>query len=340
MLPLVIYRRTSDGKERAPMHPLYTLLHDQPNRWQTSFEWREMMAGHLALRGNAYSEQISTGGRGISELIPLHPDRVRPFWAPDKRVAYEYVPEEGPSRVILQDEMLHIRGLGFDGLRGMNPIECQRETIGMTMAVNEHGARMFSNGTRLSGVLEHPHRLGEESARRLKDSWQAAYAGTGNSGKTAVLEEGMKWHSVALSNEDAQYLETRKFQIADIARMFRIPPHLIADLDRSTNNNIEHQGMEFVVHSMGPWFKRFEQAIQRDLITQKNTYFAEFLVDALLRGDSDARSNLYKSGILDGWMTRNEVRAKENMNPLEGLDEPLVPLNMATPGQEEVVNED
>lgn len=336
-LPLGVYRDLAGGgKEVDKSHPLYRLLHDQPNAWQTSFEWREMMAGHLALRGNAYSEIISAGGRAIDQLIPLHPDRVRPFRAPDGKVAYEYRPINGPGRVILQSEMHHLRGLSFDGLRGMGVIEHCREAIGVALATEEHGARLFSNGTRLSGLLKLKGALkDDESRKRLKQSWQEAYAGTNNAHKTAVLEDGTEWQQVGMSSVDSQFLESRKYQIAEIARMFGVPLHMLGELTNATFSNIEHQGIEFVTHTIRPGAVRWEQAMKRDLFfgASAKTHYAEFNLSALMRGDSAARAAYYATARQWGWLSVNDIRALENENPIaEGGDEYLKPLNMIQAG--------
>jgi HK97 family phage portal protein len=335
-LPLGVFREDAEGsKVLDKKHPNYRLLHDQPNRWQTSFEWREMMEGHLSLRGNGYSEIVSTGGQAIAELVPLHPDRVRPFWAPDRRVAYEYTPLDGPSRVILQSEMHHLRGFpAADGLRGMNPIEMCREAIGVALATEEHGARLFSNGTRLGGVLKMTGHLKDDEARKkFLKSWREAHAGVRNAHKTALLEDGMEWQSIGLNSVDAQFLETRKMQIAEIARIFGVPLHMLAELDRSTNNNIEHQGMEFVTHTVRPEAVRWEQAMKRDLFygASKETHCAEFNLDGLMRGDSGARGGFYSTMLQNGVFNRNEVRRLENRNPSDapGMNDYTVQSNMA-----------
>ena len=335
MLPLILYRRQGDTKTRAVNHPLYRVLHSKPNRWQTSFQWREMMAGHVLLRGNAYSEIVPTGGLGVAELIPLHPDRVRPEQLDDMSIVYEYTPPSGRPRVILQSEMHHFCGLSLDGVTGISPIKYHRETLGLSAVTLEHGARTFKNGAKPGGVLTHPGTLNDGPLKRLKAQWQDDYAGASNAGKTLVLEEGMDWKQIGLTNEDAQYLETRKFQRSEIASIYRIPPHLIGDLEKSTFSNIEHQGLEFVKYTMAPWFARWEQAISRDFLTdrERDRYFAEFLVDGLLRGDIKSRYDAYSVGRQWGWLSANDVRNLENMNPIDEGDEYLSPLNMIPASQ-------
>jgi len=330
-VPWNVHKNLPDGgQEVDKIHPLHSVLHDQPNHYQTSFEFREMLMGHTALRGNGYAEIIPTAGNPVSALIPLHPDRVRPFWAPDKTVAYDYQPLTGPSRVILGHEMFHVRGLSFDGLAGLNPIHLHRETVGEDFAAQEYGARFWENDATPSGVLKKEgHFSSDEVATRVLKSWQAAQTGI-NRHKTALLEDGLEYDAIGLSHADAEYINSRGFSGLQIARIYRVPPHMIGILDRATFNNIEHLTLGFIKFSMRPWFVRWEQATRRDLFTAagQHTHFNEFNAEGLLRGDTKARRELYHGGILDGWLTRNEARKKENLNPITGLDEPLVPTNM------------
>lgn len=337
-MPLILYRQLDDGKERAKDHPLYRILHTRPNRWQTPYEFKRMLAGHAVLRGNGFAEILHTGGKGVAELIPLHPDRVRPFWYNDLP-AYEYSPPNGSSRVILHADMFHLRGFSDDGLNGLNPIQLHREAIGLSLATEEHGARLFSNGVRPSGVLKMTSHFKDDEARKnFKKSWKEAYAGSSKSGETIVLEDGLDWTQIGMTSEDAQFLETRKFQRSEVASIFRVPPHMIGDLERATNNNIEYQSLEFLTHTLGPWITGFEQAVTRDLIeeTLQEELFAEFLVDALLRGDIGARYKAYATGRQWGWLSPNDILRKENMNPIpdeKGGNEYLKPVNMIPLGQ-------
>lgn len=336
-LPLGVYRQLDNGgKERDRKHPLDQVLTKRPNRWQTSFEWREMMAGHFALRGRYYSEIIATGGQSVAELLPLHPDRVRPFRAPDGRLAFEHFPLDGPSRIILQHEMHFMHGLttGADGITPLSPIGACREAIGLALATEEHGARLFGNGTRLGGVLTMPTHLKDDAARiTLLKSWKEAYSGLRNAGKTALLEDGMEWKALGMTNEDAQFLESRKMQIAEIARIFGVPLHMLAELDRSTNNNIEHQGMEFVTHTVRPGAVRREEAMERDLLSgaSSKTHCIYFDLDGLMRGDSAARAAFNGSMLQNGVFNRNEVRISEGKNPsdADGMNDYTVQTNMA-----------
>ena len=342
-LPCILYRLLpNEGKERDRAHPLYGLIHDQPNAWQTSFEFWEMLTGHLALRGDAYAEIIGAGGSAVTSLIPLHPDRVRPVlverdgsYAKEltatANLAYLYTPLSGKDRIILQDEMLHLRGLSSNGIQGLSPITLQRETIGRAIAIRDYGSRFYRNSAQPGGVLQVPVRFKDDDEReKFRASWIKAHAG-GNAHRVAVLEAGIEWKQVGMSNEDAQYIETEKLSGTDIARIFRIPPHMIGDLERSTNNNIEHQAIEFVTHTLRPWLVRIEKAIRRDLFIApwRRTHTVEFLIDGLLRGDLKSRYEAYGKAVGGPFLVANEVRAKENLNPMEEFSKPLRPLNMS-----------
>lgn len=330
-LPLILYKRTKDGgKERATDHPLYARLGAKPNGWQTSFEYREAQQVNLALRGNAYA-YINRAGGQVRELIPLHPNRVTVEQLDDFRVQYR-VRTGSVENVIPQTEIHHLRGLSTNGLVGLSPIAMAREAIGLSLATEEHGARLFQNGARPGGIITRPKDAGkwsEDAAKRFLASFREAYSGDGL-GKTALMEDGMSFTVVGMTSEDAQFLETRKYQRSEIAAIFRVPPHMIGDLERATFSNIEQQSLEFVMHSLMPWLRRWEQAISRDLLTEREreTYFAEFLVDGLLRGDIASRYAAYAVAITNGFMNRNEVRLRENLNPEPGLDVFLSPLNM------------
>lgn len=334
-LPLIVYQRKSDGRrERATEHPLYDVLRTSPNSDLTSFEWIEMQMGHICLRGNSYNE-IIPGRRGaVDQLIPLHPDNVDKKRV-DGGITYTVSTHDGSSRILTADEVMHVRGLSFDGLTGLNPIEHHRETIGMSQAALEYGARFFKNDATPRGVLELEKNFKNSTDREAyKANLQMSQTGA-NRHKMMVLEDGAKYKDIGMSHEDAQFLETRQYGATDIARIFRVPPHMIADLTKATFSNIEHQSLEFVMHTMRPWFVRWEQAITRSLIIAPKHYYVEFLVDALLRGDTKARYEAYKSGIEAGHLTRNEARSMENRNPLKGLDEPIIPLNMGTANSED-----
>ncbi len=328
-LPLFVYRRLANGgKERATGHPNYRLLHLAPNPWQTAMELREMLCGHLVLRGNAYAH-TPWGRSGYPQaIIPLHPDRIKVSVLPNGDRAYEY--RDADNRVIhyAQDEVLHLRNISNDGVMGLSPLSLAANTFGFAHQVDAFGSRFFRNYARPAGALKLPPQkaLTEEQHERMKNDFERNYGGE-NAHRVILLEGGLEWQALSVSNEDAQFLETRKFNVSDIARVFQVPPHLIGDLERATFSNIEHQALEFVIHTIRPWLVRWEQAINLALFTQPEQaeYFAEHQVDALLRGDIKSRYEAYESAInpqRGAWMTRNEVRALENLNPLPGLDEP------------------
>ena len=344
-LPLVVYRARADGgKDRVTDHWLYRVLGKKPNRYQNPFEWREMLQGHLALGGNAFC-QILTNGRGeVTELIPIHPDRVRLELLAQGDYRYRIQNAAGQEMVLRRGEVWHLRGLSSDGLLGLSPIELSRESLGMALAAQEYGARFFSNDAKpTGGWIEFPGNFKDSEAKRVfRESYQAAQSGA-NRGKVLVLENGMKFHEVGVTNKDAQFLELRKFQITDIARLFRVPPHMIADLDRATFSNIEQQSLEFVMHTMTPWAERWEASIEADLMLDGDELEVEFDFANLMRGDAASRSAYYQSGIQNGWLTRNEARVAENLNPIKGLDQPLRPLNMveeAAAEEQEIYNQE
>ena len=321
-LPLHFYKYTDDGgKEKAAGHPLYFLLHDEPNPEMTSFVFRETLMTHLLLWGNAYAQIIRNGKGEVIGLYPLMPDRMGVERDSKGQLYYEYTVsmEDAPtvkgSTVILPpSEVLHIPGLGFDGLVGYSPIAMAKNAIGMAIACEEYGAKFFANGAQPSGVLEHPGTLKDPS--RVRESWQSTFGGSHNANKVAVLEEGMKYTPISISPEQAQFLETRKFQINEIARIFRVPPHMVGDLEKSSFSNIEQQSLEFVKYTLDPWVSRWEQSMARSLLTpeEKKQYFMKFNVDGLLRGDYQSRMNGYAVGRQNGWMSANDIRELENLD--------------------------
>lgn len=332
ILPLRLYRKAGGKKTFVEKHWLYDLLCRRPNRWQTPFEWREMMQGHLAMRGNAFNQIIADWRGNITDLVPLHPDRttIELLDGNELDYRYRYTDRLGQTRVFTRGEVWHIRGLSSDGIVGMNPIELAREAVGLGLAAQDYGSRFFQNDAKPGGGwIEFPGSFKDKAAReQFRESFQAAQTGL-NRGKIAVLELGMKFHELGLTNKDSQFLEARQYQVSDIARMFRIPPHLVGDLSKSAFANIEQQSLDFVIHTMTPWAERWESSIESNLLLEEDRDLeAEFDFAGLLRGDQQARAMYYHNGILDGWMTRNEARHSENLAPLPGLDEPLRPLNM------------
>ena len=344
-LPLQFYRYTDDGgKEKAVEHPLYFLLHDEPNPEMTSFIFRETLMTHLLLWGNAYSQIIRNGKGEVVALYPLMPDRMKVDRDEHGRLYYEYTVydsddvdgRKGTNKVgrtvkLQPHDVLHIPGLGFDGLVGYSPIAMAKNAIGLAIATEEYGSKFFANGAAPSGVLEHPGTIKDPS--KVRESWQATFGGSGNANKIAVVEEGMEYTPIAISPEQAQFLETGKFQIDEIARIFRVPPHMIGDLEKSSFNNIEQQSLEFVKYTLDPWVSRWEQAMVRALLTpdEKKKYFFKFNVDGLLRGDYQSRMNGYATARQNGWMSANDIRELENLDRIpaeQGGDLYLINGNM------------
>ncbi len=328
--PLFVYNYLADGgRQRATQHPLFELLHSRPNRLQTSFEFVEQLTGDCLMRGNGYA-QILPGPRGFADqLVRIPPDAVTPERVGDT-VRYQVLQDDGTKKMLNGEDVFHLRGLGDDGLVGLSVIQYARESFGVALAAEGYGARFFSQDARPGGVLKHPNKLVPEAAKRLKESWEAAHGGYGKAHGTAVLEEGVEWQQIGMTSEDAQFLQTREFQIADIARWFGCPLHLIQETSKATSwgSGIESLGIAFVTYTLLPWARRWEQAISRDLILAPGYYFAEFLLDGLARGDLGSRYSAYAVGRNWGWLSVNEIRQKENMNPIEGGDDYLVPLNM------------
>jgi HK97 family phage portal protein len=312
-LPFHTYRYTSSGKEKAMDHPIYYLLHSEPNPEMTSFVFRETLMGHLLLWGNAYAQIIRDGRGRVVGLYPLLPNKMIVNRNDQGQLYYQY-DKDGQNYFLRKYDVLHIPGLGFDGLIGYSPIAMSKNAIGMAIATEEYGAKFFANGANPGGVLEHPGVVKDPA--RIRESWNAVYQGSGNAHRVAVLEEGMKFQSIGIPPEQAQFLETRKFQINEIARIFRIPPHMIGDLEKSSFSNIEQQSLEFVMYTLDPWVVRWEQAMQRALFSEseKRQYFVKFNVDGLLRGDYQSRMNGYAVGRQNGWFSSNDIRELENLN--------------------------
>ena len=338
-LPLHLYKYTdSGGKEKALDHPLYRLLHDEPNPEMSSFVFRETLMTHLLLWGNAYAQVIRNGKGEVIALYPLMPNKMSVDRDENGRLYYTYyrgsdeaIKNKNFAVTLQPSDVLHIPGLGFDGLVGYSPIAMAKNAIGMAIACEEFGAKFFANGAAPSGVLEHPGTIKDPS--RVRDAWQSQFGGSSNSGKVAVLEEGMKYTPISISPEQAQFLETRKFQINEIARIFRVPPHMVGDLEKSSFSNIEQQSLEFVKYTLDPWVIRWEQSIQRALLSQdeKAVYFVKFNLEGLLRGDYQSRMNGYAIGRQNGWMSANDIRELENLDRIpaeEGGDLYLINGNM------------
>ena len=327
-LPLHLYKYTQNGgKEKSINHPLYFLLHDEPNPEMTSFVFRETLMTHLLLWGNAYAQIIRNGKGEVVALYPLMPNKMTVDRDENGRLYYKYYRGNDEAirskeyEVILSPyDVLHVPGLGFDGLVGYSPIAMAKNAIGLAMATEEYGAKFFANGAAPSGVLEHPGTL--KNPDKVRESWNATFGGSHNANKVAVLEEGMKYSPISISPEQAQFLETRKFQINEIARIFRVPPHMVGDLEKSSFSNIEQQSLEFVKYTLEPWLVRWEQSMVRSLLSlsEKREYFIKFNVDGLLRGDYASRMSGYATARQNGWMSANDIRELENLDRIPAED--------------------
>ncbi|AGL03648.1 phage portal protein, HK97 family [Desulfoscipio gibsoniae DSM 7213] len=312
-LPLHTYRRTERGKGKAMDHNLYYLLHDEPNPEMTSFVFRETLMGHLLLWGNAYAQIIRDGRSRVIGLYPLLPDRMEVSRTEKGELYYRYQ-KEGREYLLRREEVLHIPGLSFDGLVGYSPIAMAKNAIGMALATEEYGSKLFANDARPSVVLEHPGVLKDPA--KIRESWNQIYRGSENAHKVAVLEEGMQVKTLSIPPEQAQFLETRKFQIEEICRIFRVPPHLVASLDRATFSNIESQSISFIDNTIVPWVSRFEQAMQKALfsVREKQQYLIKFNLNGRLRGDAQSRAAYYQTMRQNGIMSANDIRELEEMN--------------------------
>ncbi|MCF2652995.1 phage portal protein [Anaeromassilibacillus senegalensis] len=320
-LPLHVYRYNSNGgKEKAIDHSLYLILHDEPNPEMSSFVFRETLMTHLLLWGNAYAQIIRNSKGEVMALYPLMPNKMSVDRDENGQLYYQYlrstdeVGGKNETVILKPTDVLHIPGLGFDGLVGYSPIAMAKNAIGLAIATEEYGAKFFANGAAPSGVLEHPGTI--KDPQRVREAWQSQFGGSQNSGKIAVLEEGMKYTPISISPEQAQFLETRKFQINEIARIFRVPPHMVGDLEKSSFSNIEQQSLEFVKYTLDPWVIRWEQSIMRTLLTpeEKKSYFVKFNLEGLLRGDYQSRMNGYATARQNGWMSANDIRELENLD--------------------------
>ena len=338
-LPLHLYTYKDDGgKEKAIGHPLYLLLHDEPNPEMSSFVFRETLMTHLLLWGNAYAQIIRNGKGEVVALYPLMPNRMTVDRDSSGQLFYSYqmansdAPTMKAGTVILKpSDVLHIPGLGFDGLVGYSPIAMAKNAIGLAIATEEYGAKFFANGATPGGLLEYPGTVKDPD--RIRESWNKGFSGSQNAGKVAILEEGMKYTPISIAPEQAQFLETRKFQINEIARIFRVPPHMVGDLEKSSFSNIEQQSLEFVKYTLDPWVVRWEQSLSRALFTleEKKQYFFKFNVEGLLRGDYQSRMNGYATARQNGWMSANDIRELENLDRIpaeEGGDLYLINGNM------------
>jgi HK97 family phage portal protein len=329
-LPFHLYRRLpGGGKEIAREHPLYRLLHTQPNSWQTSFEWREQMMLHLLSHGFALDEKVYTGG-AISEIVPLHPSRVKTEQLENNRLRYTYREASGSSTVYTQDAVMSVRGMSDDGVNGMSTIELARDAIGLARACEIHGATFFGNGARPGVILSTDNELSPEAAENTRNQWERAHRGADRSNRTAVLQGGLKVNELGGNNQESQFLEARRFQVEEVCRLFGVPPHLVGDLTRSSFSNIEQQSLDFLTNGLMPYLRRIESSIARDLLEGDDEYFAEFDTRGVLRADAAGRGSYYNTLWNLGVLSVNEIRSLENLNPVESGDVRFVQLNMTT----------
>ena len=315
-LPLHVYQYTEKGSEKALAHPLYRILHDEPNGEMTSFILRETMLAHLLLWGNSYCQILRDGRGRVIGLYPLLPDKMLVDRNSQGVLTYEYTTRDGGIARLRPEDVLHIPGLGFDGIIGYSPVALQKNAIGLGIAAEEYGSRFFSNGATPAGVLTHPNTVKNPTA--LRESWNAAYGGSAHSGQGAILGEGLKVERSSMPHKDAEVLESRKFQVAEICRIYRVPPHLVGDLEHATFSNIEHQAISFAMHTIRPWLVRIEQSMNKALFPEreKESYYVRFNIDGLMRGSYKERMEGYAIGRQNGWLSADDIRELENMNPL------------------------
>lgn len=332
VLPFRMYKVQSNGGRTLVTDHWLVRLMRRPNPYQTCFEWTEMIQGHLALRGNAFNQMFPDGQGGIGSLMPIHPDRIKVVPAGNNDYAYEVTRADGSKYVLNREEVWHLRGLSDDGVMGLNPIEVTADVLGVAIAGQGFISRFFANDARPGGWIEYDGKFADNKAKQaFREGWQKLQTGP-NRGKTAVLDKGMKYNQLQVNNADAQFLEMMKHTRSEIAGMFRVPPHMIGDLERATFSNIEQQSMDFVNGCIMPWSERWESSIETHLLLDDEAaqYEVEFDFARLLRGDMAARSAFYTAMINNGSMTRNQARIAEGWNPMPGLDVPLVMTNMTT----------
>ena len=331
-VPLHLYRRLpGGGKERARDMPLYKLLNQQPNGWQTSFEFRETLSAHCLVYGNAYALQVPGALGAVTELHPLHPSRMKVEQLEDGTLRYCYREANGRDTVYRQDQNFHLRRLSGDGVTGIKPVTLSRDAIALAQALEAHGGAYFGNACRLSGLLLPENPISNENAERLREQFERMHRGPDRAFRTAVLPPNTKWQDIQSSNEASQFLETRQYQVIEVCRAYRVDPSYIQDKTKVGYASQEQAAIDLVQQTLLPWFRRWESAITRDLVADDDTYFAEFDVRGLLRGDSAAQAAWFQWGLNAGIYTINEVRELLNLNQIgaEG-DERYMQLNMTT----------
>ncbi len=324
-LPLLVYRQEANGdRVRAAEHPLYSVLHDAPNARQTALEFREQLTAHVLLWGNGFAEIIADATGNVTRLEPIHPQNVTVLKLPSGRIRYDVAdPQTGKVRPLLDDEVLHLKDRTDNGIVGKSRIQVAREMLGGVLASQDHGNKAWANGARLSGVLQTDSVMTDEAIVRLSDSWTQQFGGYGNAGKTAILENGLKYQQLSMSNEDAQWLESRQFSVEEVCRIFRVPPVLVADLRHANFSNSVEMNRWFVTHTLRRWLTMWEEGCERSLLgpIARKRHFIEHNVEGLLRGDSSGRAAFYQSGISAGWLLKSEARTLENLPAIEGIDD-------------------
>lgn len=345
MLPCHVTRNLNGVKQSASETRIYTVLKDRPNEYQTSFQFYETIMQHLLLRGNFYGYITRNADGRIQEILPIHPDNVEVKLFEDWSTEYSVKLGKGGKQIVPRNRILHIAGLQKPGeVCGQSVISYARDAIGFAAAAERHGNKFFANGARPGSILKHPGQMSADAIERLRGQFEELHAGVNNHFRTMILEEGMGFEPVTMTMQDAQFLEIRKFQRLEICAAFRVPPHKVADLERATFSNIEQQSIEFVADSLMPWIRRIETALERDLlldsvktptgtINEKAAFQIRFNVSALLRGDTTQRYQAYAIGRQWGWLSVNDIRALEDMNPVSGGDTYLSPMNMVPADQ-------
>ena len=329
-LKLSLFKEKKGVRETDSANPMNKLIASKPNNRQTSFEWREQGMLWLGLYGNWYNQIVRGPGDLIQELVPLHPSRMKVEEVEDGSLRYTYSESSGGSSVYSQEDIVHVRWMSNDGIEGMIPTSISKDAIALARACELHGSRFFGNGARPGVILQTPNQVTPESASLLREAWERAHRGVDNSWKTAVLTNGLEAKELGLNNTESQYLEVRRFQVEEICRTYRVPPHLVMDLNRATFSNIEQQSLDFLQYTLTPWLKRLEQAFDRDLLGDDGAHYFEFDTKTLLRGDAASRASWYTSMWNLGVLSVNEIRSAEGLNPVDNGDERFVQLNMTT----------
>ena len=335
-LPIGVFKKTDKGRDKLPDHPLYDILNVQPNIETFAMSFRNAIIGNALSYGNGYAEIVRDGYGKVSALWLLNPTKVTPMRDDNDNLYYRVIDTKGQPENVDRRKIFHIPGFGFDGVKGYNVVTLARQSLGLARGAEKFGAQLFGNGAKTSLVLEIPQELTEKASQNLIRSVESQVTGDKQHG-ILLAQQGAKFSTLAVSQKDSQYLETRQFSIPEICRWFRIQPHKIFDLTKATFSNIEEQNTDYVTDALMPWFTRFEQAVHCQLLTDQDRaekIYVRHNANALMRGDAESRAKFYNSGIISGWMTRNEARELEDMNPIDGLEKPLMPLNMVAVGQE------